>query len=84
MAEVSTKRGPGRPRNGDTNTAQEDRVGIQLDADTGRKLDRLVSLIGKQAGESLGITIRVTRTDVVRSLIDAKVSELEAAQEVTE
>lgn len=77
MAEVSTKRGPGRPRNGES-TAQEDRVGIQLDADTGRKLDRLVSLIGKQAGESLGITIRVTRTDVVRSLIDAKVSELEA------
>lgn len=71
MAEVTRK------RNSTNNTTDDEaRVGIQLDADTGKKLDKLASEIGKRAGEALGITIRVTRTDVVRSLIDSKVEEL--------
>lgn len=59
-----------------TNGDDESRVGIQLDPETGRKLDKLVERIGTDAGATLGIKIRVTRTDVVRSLVDAKTTEL--------
>lgn len=52
-----------------SNSDDDKRIGIQLDADTGRKLDELIKRTAKETEEKVGYEVTLSRTEMIRLLI---------------